>query len=282
MSETVGSRRRIGLFVLFLLCGLLIFVADDFLKNGIRLIFEIGITIVFLLLALWLRTNEQRSKYFQVTFAFFVASLVMLLVGLLPYPGSSANPTARGYLLYQIMSTLVIVIPIILLTKLSGADMGSIYLQKGRLRLGLLVGLVPFLFFVILILTFPAGLKYASKLFSISEDITYEKILSLMPLVVVFVLLNGFKEELSTRGIFLKRFETFIGAWPSNIVTAFVFAASHVGVNYTPALLVFLGITFALALAWGYVMQKTNSIIGPALFHGAMDITIVLGIFSFL
>ena len=95
MSETLGLNRRIGLFALFLLCGLLIFVADDFLKNGIRLIFEIGITIAFLLLALWLRTNEQRSKYFQVTFAFFVASLVMLLVGLLPYPGSSANPTAR-------------------------------------------------------------------------------------------------------------------------------------------------------------------------------------------
>jgi len=111
MSETVGLRRRIGLFVLFLLGGLLVFVVDDFLKNGIRLIFEIGITLAFLLLALWLRTNEQRSKYFQVTFAFFVASLVMLLVGLLPYPGSSANPTATGYLLYQIISTLVIIIP---------------------------------------------------------------------------------------------------------------------------------------------------------------------------
>jgi len=59
-------------------------------------------------------------------------------------------------------------------------------------------------------------------------------------------------------------------------------AAGHVGVSYTPVLLVFLGITFALGLAWGYVMQKTNSIIGPALFHGAMDITIILGIFSFL
>jgi len=103
-----------------------------------------------------------------------------------------------------------------------------------------------------------------------------------MPLVVVFVLLNGFKEELSTRAIFLKRFEPFIGARLANGATAFVFAASHVGVNYTPALLVFLGITFILALAWGYVMQKTDSIIGPALFHGAMDITIVLGIFSFL
>ena len=282
MSETVGLRRRIGLFALFLLCGLLVFVADDFLKNEIQVIFRICITAAFLLIALWLRKNEQRSKYFQVTFAFFIISLVTLLNSLLPFPGSSSDPTVKGHLLHQIFSTLVIVIPIVLLTKLSGNSMDSIYLQKGRLRLGLLIGLVPFLFFVILILVFPAGLKYASMLFSISEDITYEKILSLMPTVVVFVLLNGFKEELWARGVFLKRLETFIGAWPSNILTAFVFAAGHVGVSYTPVLFIFLGITFALGLAWGYVMQKTNSLIGSALFHAAMDITIVLGIFSFL
>ncbi len=57
------------------------------------------------------------------------------------------------------MSTLVIVIPIVLLTRFSGNDMGSIYLQKGRLRLGLIIGLGTFLFCVILILAFPAGLK---------------------------------------------------------------------------------------------------------------------------
>ena len=138
------------------------------------------------------------------------------------------------------------------------------------------------LFFLILILTFPEGLKYASMLFSIKEGITYERILSLMPIVVAFVLLNGFKEELLNRGIFLKKFAAFLGAWPSNILTAIVFTATHIGVEYTPVLLVFLGITFLLALAWGYVMQKTDSIIGSALFHGTMDITIILGIFSYL
>jgi membrane protease YdiL (CAAX protease family) len=181
--------------------------------------------------------------------------------------------------LYQIMSTLVIVIPIVLLTKISGTDMGGIYLQRGRLRLGLLIGLGTFLFMLILILAFPRG---ASMLFPISEDITYEKLLSLMPIVVAFVLLNGFKEELWVRGIFLKRFGTFLGAWPSNILAAIVFALDHIGVSYTPVVFVFLGITFLLGLAWGYVMQKTDSIIGSALFHGAMDIAIILGIFSYL
>jgi membrane protease YdiL (CAAX protease family) len=177
------------------------------------------------------------------------------------------------------MSTVVIVVPIVLLTKISGTDMGGIYLQRGRLRLGLLIGLGTFLFMLILIVAFPTG---ASMLFSISEDITHERVLSLLPIVVAFVLLNGFKEELWIRGIFLKKFEPFLGAWPSNILMAFVFALDHVGVDYTPVIFVFLGITFLLGLAWGYVMQKTDSIIGSALFHGAMDIAIILGIFSYL
>jgi membrane protease YdiL (CAAX protease family) len=177
------------------------------------------------------------------------------------------------------MSTLVIVIPIVLLTKISGNDMSSIYLQKGRLRLGLLIGLGTFLFMLIMVLINPTG---ASMLFSIKKDITYERVLSLMPIVVTFVLLNGLKEELWFRGIFLKKFETFLGVWPSNILTAFVFAVAHIGVEYTPVLFVFIGITFLLGLAWGYVMHKTDSIIGSALFHAAMDIVVVLGIFSFL
>jgi len=219
------------------------------------------------------------SNYFLVVFAFFIAAFVRLLDNLLALSGLASSSSVTGAFLNQIMSTLVIVIPIVLLTKISGPDMGGIYLQRGRLRLGLLIGLGTFLFMVTLTLANPTG---ASALFSISEDITYGKVLSLMPIVVAFVLLNGFKEELYFRGIFLKKFEPFLGAWPSNIVTAFVFALAHVGVSYTPVLLGFLGFTFLLGLAWGYVMQKTDSIIGSALFHGAMDITIILGIFSYM
>ncbi len=96
MSETIGLRRRIGLFALFLLCGLLIFVAGDFLKNETQVIFRICITAAFLLIALWLRRNKQMGKYFQVAFAFFIVSLVTLLNSLLPFPGFSSVPTVRG------------------------------------------------------------------------------------------------------------------------------------------------------------------------------------------
>ena len=277
--ETLRLNRRLTIFALFLLCGLLVFVAPQFLQNATQMIARLCVAVAFLLFAVWLRLHERTTNYFPVTFAFFIGAFVTLLESLLPLTGLVSFSTATGMFFWQIMSTLVIVVPIILLTKISGTDMGGIYLQRGRLRLGLLIGLGTFLFMLILIVAFPTG---ASMLFPISEDITYERVLSLMPIVVAFVLLNGFKEELLNRGIFLKKFEPFLGAWPSNILTAFVFAVTHVGVDYTPVLLVFLGITFLLGLAWGYVMQKTDSIIGSALFHGAMDIAIILGIFSYL
>jgi membrane protease YdiL (CAAX protease family) len=51
-------------------------------------------------------------------------------------------------------------------------------------------------------------------------------------------------------------------------------------VNYTADQYLFLAILFPLALAWGYIMQKTDSLWGSILFHAGMDIPIMLGIFS--
>jgi membrane protease YdiL (CAAX protease family) len=61
---------------------------------------------------------------------------------------------------------------------------------------------------------------------------------------------------------------------------AVVFTLSHTGVQYTPDVLMFLASLPPLALAWGYVMQKTNTLWGSVLFHAGMDIPIMLGIFS--
>ena len=119
-------------------------------------------------------------------------------------------------------------------------------------------------------------------LFPISEDLTYEGVISLMPWVVAYVLLVGLQEELWFRGLFLKKYETFLGARTANILAALIFAIAHLGVQYTPVLLIFLGITFFIGLAYGFVMQKTEGIVGPALFHAAMDIPILLGVFSYL
>jgi membrane protease YdiL (CAAX protease family) len=278
-TERPTLLRRLGFFGLFVACGLLISVFPQLLQNVVALVIsQACISIAFLLIAVWLR-RKHTSRFFQVTFAFFIMSFSFLLLYFLQFSGLFSLSTVTGYFVFQITNATAIIVSIVLLTRISGTDMGGIYIQKGKLRLGLAVGLGIFLLMVILVLVFPTGL---STLFSISEDMTSEKALSLMPIVIVFVLSNGFREELWFRGIFLKKFEPFLGVKPSNIAATIVFALSHVGVNYTPALLVVLGIVFLLGLAFGYIMQKTDSIIGPAIFHAAMDIPVVLGILSFL
>jgi uncharacterized protein len=90
------------------------------------------------------------------------------------------------------------------------------------------------------------------------------------------VLLNGLREELWFRGLFLKRYERFLGPGASNVLTAIIFTSFHVQVQYTPQLLPFLGFTFILGLVLGSLMQRSGSILGSVLFHAGSDIPIFL------
>jgi len=87
-------------------------------------------------------------------------------------------------------------------------------------------------------------------------------------------------EEILFRGLFLRKLEPFFGRFLSNLLIAFVFTVLHRAASYTVDQMAFLAILFPLALAWGYVMQKTDSVWGSILFHAGMDIPIILGIFS--
>jgi len=94
------------------------------------------------------------------------------------------------------------------------------------------------------------------------------------------VLSNGVREELWFRGLFLKKYESILGVDASNFLQAIIFSQAHLGSQYTPFLLIFLVITFFLGLAFGAVMQKTESLLGAVLFHAGTDIPAVLGYFS--
>jgi membrane protease YdiL (CAAX protease family) len=59
-----------------------------------------------------------------------------------------------------------------------------------------------------------------------------------------------------------------------------VFTLLHKGITYTANDFVFFGMLLALGLAWGGIMQKTDSIWGSILFHAGTDIPVFLGIFS--
>jgi uncharacterized protein len=234
---------------------------------------QASLSVLLLLAALGLRGSETGKKYWQVAYALFVAAVAVLLStlfsgGLVDWIGvTPASP--QWVAVAKLSESLWRVVPILVLMAMIGADRGSMYLGKGRLGLGLAVGIAAFVVF--------AGLA-VMPLTGKSEVVS--KLLPLTPWILIFVLANGFMEELLFRGVFLKRYEPFLGQGLANLLTAIVFTLAHMQVTYVADVLQFLAIVFPLALIWGYLMQKTNSLWGSVLFHAGADCMIVFGIFA--
>lgn len=237
------------------------------------LCFHAGLTILLLVAALLLRRGERGKEYWQVFYVLFVAGAAVLLSTLFSdrllelfrlRPGSPS-----WIAIAKLSESLWRVIPILVLMVVIGADRRSLYLNRGKLGLGLAVGIVAFVGFVGL--AFIPLAKQAGML---------NKLLSLSPWIFIFVLANGFMEELLYRGLFLKRFEPFLGKGLSNLLTASVFTLSHVQVTYVSDVFKFLLVVFPLALIWGYLMQKTDSLWGSVLFHAGADCMIIFGIYA--
>jgi membrane protease YdiL (CAAX protease family) len=274
---------RFDLFLLFLVCGLLVFLVFShfrpLLPADIDIPARIGLIIAFLTTALLIRRSERLKKYWLVFFAFFAAAFALSLDLYLSHWSlrllSLDINTPAGYAVDKLESTFLIVISIIVLTKVSGSDMASIYLKKGNLKLGLVIGIVVFL--VIAAVSIP----WAEWQFQ-GRDLSLERVIPWTPWILLFVLTNAINEELLFRGLFLRKLEPFLGAFPSNLLIAIVFTIMHVGVDYTPDVLMFLAFLLPLGLAMGYVMQKTDSILGSVLIHAAVDIPVVIGLYSTL
>jgi membrane protease YdiL (CAAX protease family) len=89
-------------------------------------------------------------------------------------------------------------------------------------------------------------------------------------------------EELLYRGIFLKRYEPFLGKGLSAILTAVVFTLMHTQVTYAAQMIQFLVIVLVLSLIWGILIQKTESLWGAVLFHAAADCLVIFGVYTSL
>ena len=243
---------------------------DDYLA-------KIGVSMVLLAGALLARRIERLRPYRQILFALFILTVTVSLewilgkhVGL--YLGVS-DRTPAGVALAKLNECLVVVSVVITLTLVSGERLGSIYVQKGNLKLGLLIGGIAFL------VAAAGSIPMAGLLFK-AEGLTLATVGPWIPWVLIFVLANGTLEELLFRGLFLRKLEPFIGKFLSNLLVALVFTVLHRGAFYTSQEAVFLAVLFPLALVWGYIMQKTDGIWGSILFHAGTDIPIVLGIFA--
>jgi len=166
------------------------------------------------------------------------------------------------------LEALVVAASILALIGVSGTPLRSFYLTAGSLGLGLAIGGSGFLLFAI-------GAWLQGRQLGITAR-TYRR---LLPWVLLFVFANGFMEELWFRALFLGPLSTLAGPIAAVIVTAAVFAFSHIGATYMKReeRIRFLVILFPLGLIWAASFHFTGSIIAATLFHAGADLMAING-----
>jgi membrane protease YdiL (CAAX protease family) len=274
-------QKRYFLFLLFLICGIslpslsgLLIYPFSLIPSGWALTYTLALLLIFLTASIILRYSTSLKQFWQILFAFFIASFAIFLDLVVNIPADNMT----GLLLDMLVSTSIIVAVIISFTRLSGNSFGNIFLKKGNLKLGLIVGFIGFFIFAI------TAIPLAESLFQ-GQNLTIDKAIAWLPWILPIVLLNGVREELLYRGLFLKEYVAKLGPKASNLLQAIIFSLSHsvagLGLTaYTPYILALVAFTFVLGLAWGYIMQRTDSLLGSLLFHAGTDIPVFLGIFS--
>jgi membrane protease YdiL (CAAX protease family) len=274
--------QRLGLFFLFLLCEAAIFIFGvyyfDIFPTNRNLTYSLIIAVIFLAVALWFRFNRHLKIYWLIPFAFFIASVANPFTAI--FSGfirsvlswfNTSGSTSQGLAIEKICEMLLKVIPILILVMLSGAGLGSVYLKRGNLKLGLGVGFLVFFFLA------PASFMFAAQRFSSTNTLIAAVVWGL-----VFSIANAFMEELWLRGIFLKQFEQVIGLNGAVWVTSIIFAAMHTFAYYfMPEAIPFFAMnTLALGLACGYLTMKSNSIWGAVIIHMASDFFLFVAVLA--
>ena len=266
-----------SVFLLFFIVESLVFAIitlSPYLPQTALLGFHAGLTVVLLIIALFLRRSGKGKPFWPVFYAFFVAGAAVLTSGL--FSGDllrlfkETAETPQGIALAKFSESILRVIPILVLMPVMGFDWRSMYLAAGKVRFWLPIAIAA-------MVVFPA-LAYFPL--SSSPPGVLDKLLPLWPWILLFVLSNGFMEELLYRGVFLKRYEPFLGKGLSIILTAIVFALMHTQVTYAAQMIQFLVIVLVLSLIWGILIQKTNSLWGAVLFHAAGDCLIIFGAYA--
>lgn len=276
----------LGLFIVFLVCGLSVFVIFShyypFYSGTTDKIGRVAAAGIFLALAIFARFNKRLHPYWLISFAFFAALTAISVdyyLGLSKYIYPVFGMIERspaGLAVNKLESSLLGILTVLILNRLAGQRMDNLYIRRGSLKLGLIVGLAAF---VVMIVTVIPVTETAFK----GPNLTWGRILTWAPWVLIFVLANASNEELLFRGLFIGKMEPFLGKFATNVATTIPFVFVHSYTGYATDQTVFLVLQLLpLSLAWCWLMQKTNSIWGSILFHAAMDIPIAVGIFSTL
>ena len=282
---------RIGLILIFLAIGFIIsfvFFGGSFILGSMQnshlslnqkvvmvQCIQVTVTLGSLIAALALYKNSRLKPYWRLAFACFVASGSILLSDFtgdlaLTLSGQALN-TKTGLITLKLVEDATVIGVIILFAFITRSNPDELFLSKGRLRLGLFIGITSLLVFGVI--------GTASTL---TSGIHPDKVREFLPVFLLISLADGFTEELLFRGLFLKKLGSFVGADWANAVMAIMFTSIHLWVQFTTSLPVFLLIVFLLGLLSGWIMQRTGSLLAPALFHAGIDMLIIEDYFAAL
>jgi hypothetical protein len=266
--------------IIILALGLSVFLVQMTFANKIGLVYRVGLSGLLLIGSILLNKKTQTLKYGKIVFLYFVASTAILISSLIGNWGlllfGLDTSSYVGQSIAKFSESLPIIIVILVSIKYVKSDLNTIYLAKGKFKTGLFIGFSFFIAFTaITVLLGTFNPLFQDKL----NDNNINTLILVIPWSLIFVISNGFMEELLFRGLFLKHFESIIGFKSSNILTAIIFSIAHVQVTYATHMIGFIIIVFLLGLLLGHYMKKTNSIIAPMLIHAGADMMMILPAF---
>lgn len=238
------------------------------IPGNIKLIIRIILLVIFFFLWRWFHKKAVPDLK-NLAFAFMVLNLAFLAVT--PFTSDFwhlKTDSSQGIALAKLSDSLIISGVLILAFLIGGYKLKSIYLTRGRLVPGILIGIM---FFVVL-----GYLAINNPQAKMGPDFIRKNI----AWILMFVFANSLMEELIFRGIFLDKLNSLFKPGWSILLTSVCFAVPHLTVNYSPNVLFFTGIVFVLGMICGYAMHYTRSIIAPLLIHAGADLMIIIPIFA--
>jgi membrane protease YdiL (CAAX protease family) len=229
--------------------------------------------------------SAQLRMYWRIAFALFIAAfanwLNWTLGNWLPRFVGPLTTTAQELTIDKLSQCIPVVLSIIVLTKLVGDDLGSIFLKRGGLKEGLQFGLISFgifaaIFAVIAVVRANAPASRGMP----ASGMSLSTIVAAIPWILIFVSANSLMEELWFRGIYLKKLVPFLGVASTIAVTSLVFSIPHAGATYISPIerLIFPIVVFVLGVVNAHWMFKTDSLWGSLLFHAGYDLIIIIPI----
>jgi membrane protease YdiL (CAAX protease family) len=283
-------RHKAMLAVVCLGAGIAPFAARWIPDDVARVACGLLLVAAYLACTWFFRNHAALHQFWELAFAFSILAVVNVLNSALPgyvgtavlhdppTPGNPLASTVSGTLIIQLLESLIGVGSVVGLTKLSGRDLGSIYVRAGVIGRWIACAVLFFVVFYVFLATLPLRPESPARLFLPLSSLTLHRFLTLTPALLVVAMSNGFTEEVVVRGLFLPKFNAFFNPRLSNVLQAIIFSAAHAGITYSPSLLLFIVLyVFPLGLATGYLMRATKGILVPGIFHGTLDMAIYLG-----